>query len=273
MSRKRRRGTSPFSLFAFQDIITATTGIVVLLLLMMTLELLTRSSRAESAVDQELVKQAQQTLDNARARISDLRSQLSAVQQPLNVLASADAEELDRRERRLAREKELLEHSLAELTRTEKRVVAAHQQALAEQFDRKGDFQRLDDLRSEVESIKEKMDGLRRENRLIYNQSPGTSRTAWIIDVGGSRLLVAQAGETPTVHQTMSGSEAMILTEFRKFTDRLSPTSDYLVFLVRPSGIDLFFQLRDEVELNDVTFGFDLIGEEHTVIGAAEQVD
>jgi hypothetical protein len=62
----RRKGNSvPFSLFAFQDIITSVTGIILLITMMMALELVQNMQRAASAPQEQKSSAVEQTLRGA----------------------------------------------------------------------------------------------------------------------------------------------------------------------------------------------------------------
>ena len=55
MARYRRHGAEPFSLFAFQDIVTSVTAIMVLIVLILALEVVMRSRTAGVAEDHRAV--------------------------------------------------------------------------------------------------------------------------------------------------------------------------------------------------------------------------
>ncbi|MCA9014472.1 MAG: hypothetical protein KDA77_03990, partial [Planctomycetaceae bacterium] len=62
----RRKKQNKFSLFAFQDIITSVTGIVIFITLLMSLELIQRHPKPAQADSADLIKQLKQQVVQAQ---------------------------------------------------------------------------------------------------------------------------------------------------------------------------------------------------------------
>ena len=86
MAARRNSNRAAFSLFAFQDIITSVTAIMVLLLLILALELVSRV--ANVGVSEEHRKAAQQL----RASISEIEAELEAKRAQVDAQRSLAAE-------------------------------------------------------------------------------------------------------------------------------------------------------------------------------------
>ena len=70
--RGRRHRNQPFSLFSFQDIITSVTGIVILLTLVLTLDLITRRQSSPAAQSGPSAEDLQTSTARMQERIFSL---------------------------------------------------------------------------------------------------------------------------------------------------------------------------------------------------------
>ena len=94
MSRKRRKSATTFSLFAFQDIITAVTGIVVLITLFLAIELMERSEGTPTSQTQAQSKQTQQSIEQMQQQIAMLEKQIGEKESGLSDLPTTDIQVL-----------------------------------------------------------------------------------------------------------------------------------------------------------------------------------
>ena len=76
MRRRRRPQEEPFSLFSFQDIITSLTGIMIILVLLLVLEVATITDRQVPSPEHQ-----EQDLE-LHQRITELRRQLELLPEP-----------------------------------------------------------------------------------------------------------------------------------------------------------------------------------------------
>src|SRR5688500_3894328 len=92
MTRRRRRSAgSPVSFFSFQDIVTSVTGILILVTLLMTLDLITRARFVANVPgpDADELSALHRDIRDAEARREWLRGEVGRVGQALTSAAAA----------------------------------------------------------------------------------------------------------------------------------------------------------------------------------------
>ena len=265
MSRRRR--ASPFSLFAFQDIITATTGIVILLTLLLTLELLMRGSASAQLVSAQLVRQAEEALAALAEQADQLRQRVAAGQENVSELVAADAQDIDRKIRDLQNQIALAQREVQSLTETATDRRKLEEDVLAQKFDRQEDQQRAAQLAEEIRRIEAEIARMQRDNTLYFNPSPESGLLPWLVEVAGGQVDAARAGQHQQAEHTFQGSDAA--EQFISFARTRSSTGEYFVLLVRPSGAAELDVIREKLDDEGFRYGIDLIGEQQVVIGAA----
>lgn len=98
MSRRGRAREVAISLFSFQDIITSVTAIMILLVLILSLELVSRvPGRQVSAEDRQTAADLHRSLDRLQASISAINRDVSSMKKSANEIAAFDAEETQSR--------------------------------------------------------------------------------------------------------------------------------------------------------------------------------
>jgi len=266
MSRRRR--ASPFSLFAFQDIITATTGIVILLTLLLTLELLMRGATSAQLVSAQLVRQAEEAVAALAEQAAELRQRVEAGHENVSELVAADAQDIERKIRDLQNQIALAQREVQSLSETAAERRKLEEDALAQKFDRQEDQQRATQLAEEIRRIEAEIAQMQRDNTLYFNPPPESGLLAWLVEIAGSQVVAARAGQHSQAEHTFRGDDAA--QQFIRFANTRSSTAEYFVLLVRPSGTAAFDIIREELDDESFRYGIDLIGEQQVVIGATQ---
>ena len=269
MSR-RGRSKSPFSLFSFQDIITSVTGIIILLMLILAVELVQRKTRGGAETRREVYKDVREALATASTELAALQTggkqELAVIEQAAGVVPEQmrlDQSETEQQLARLKREGEELERRQARVRDEEKR-------ALSRSFERGKDREELQQREVELDSTRAKIHALREQNRLIFNQTSGTGKTPWLVDISGQRFVVGklpQQNNADPPRGTVYADSAPLL-RFVRSCDR---QSEYFVLLVRPSGINAFVELLDAMQNMGFELGFDVIGHDSTIFSVGEE--
>lgn len=263
MSR-RDRSQAPFSLFAFQDIITSVTGIVILVTLLLTLELLQRKP-VPPAHSAEIARQVQATLEITEQTAAALRAQLAQGDSAAAEMASVSPTRIERSRHEAIQEIEQLEQELSRLQDQLSTATEARDALAAQQFDRADDVKTLEELRAEIDQTTVELEKLKTSNRVIYNPADPSQR-AWLVDVSSDRLLVALAGE-PSRPRTFTGRLLnSSVRQFIRWAKAETDSSDYFVLLVRPGALEIYRDLQDQLKTEGREFGFDLIAADATVI-------
>jgi hypothetical protein len=264
MTRGRRRG-NPFTLFSFQDIITSVMGIILLAALLLAVELVTRTAtNASTSVVQEAAEEIDSRLQAIRTDVAELQTELTSLREQALAQAAtvtADAEfvasvaqtQLERLEAELAQMTAHVDERKRELAKLDARG-----------FERRRDRQKLEALEAEIRQNDEQLEELRKSNRLFFNPVPGFSKRPWLVDLSAESITVGpmagEEGSSPTVEHIFLSD-----ADFLDFADRLSSESEYFIVLVRPSGVERFHVILDELRSRDFDLGFDVVAEDQTL--------
>ena len=119
MSR-RGGGGNPISLFSFQDIITSVTGIMILVTLMMTLELVQRSANSPALKTQEIVEEVKPATQDVRRRIDDLKRRLEQQSALVSVAAGLNPKNVRERLKDAQRRTDALREEVSKLEAEER---------------------------------------------------------------------------------------------------------------------------------------------------------
>jgi hypothetical protein len=281
MSR-RRRSTAAFSLFSFQDIIPSVTAILILLVLILSLELVTR--RHEAAAVNPAVSRA--SLQAAAATLEALVQRLAAVVPPNEPrpLVRRTPSELER-DVRIVEDQARQAAADAETARAiEGRARALAAAALArlesarevrDDVERmKEEAARVDDQASKlaIDNEKEADQLASKRDQLVHQPSPGAELVfnasedavtqAWIIEVSSEGLTVVRLG---TNQRRSLGIGAGPGSAAAAWLAELNASRDHALILVRPSGVDRVDDIRAGLEEVGIPFGMDFIGEGQVV--------
>ncbi len=260
---RRRRHDPPFSLFAFQDIITSVTGILLLMTLLITLALITRELGNPEIQSVAVAADVSAVLDETRSEISNLQTQFGTGREELAALADISASSV-------RRELHDLDQQIASLViqvdSLEKKVDDTEQKRLrwkTKQSDLSKIRNLLQQMQRQLEQLKEQRKELEQEDRLIYNPQQSSGKHAWLVDVDQQNLLVARVGVSEAPRQFRG------VADFLRWATSRDSNQEYFVLLVRPEGIDTYQRILVTLLESDYDLGVDLIGQDQTVIDPA----
>lgn len=268
MSR-RDRSQQPFSLFAFQDIITSVTGIIVMITLILTLELLQREPDAPAAQTKRLIEQLRPALAAAEKEVAALAAQLAGGQSTLAEAAKLSPSRLEKDRYETVQAVAQLERETAALESQAERLDRQRETQAAEWNARAGDRATLEQLQAELAELKAEREQLERQNRVVYNPTDA-GQTAWLVEVAGDRLTAAQAGASAPPLAFDATVSLLRQRAFFNWAEARAAEGGYFVLLVRPQGIKAFDALREGLRDRRLDFGFDLIGRDVVVIDPAK---
>lgn len=261
----RRVQANPISLFSFQDIITSVTGIMILLTLLMALELSQRSLQSPSVQTAVVTEQLETAVVDSEQEITRLEADLANRDKKLQELAAID-------EQRLLDESVDIEHQISQLAAGSSNLAAQaeaaarrREQAESSSQDRQKDVDTARELMVRAAELQAKLAKLQSTNRVLYNPAPGSSKSAWLVEITDSELRAAPLGQAtpPTVFK---GNASARLTAFQAWARTRDRRGEYFVLLVKPSGIDLFDQLHEALGKLGFDLGFDIVDSTETVI-------
>lgn len=255
MSR-RNRNSSTFSLFAFQDIITSLTGIIILITMILMLDLINRKHNSPEIKTEETINILQQASVEMQQEIEEFREQLA-----LNTdLIRFDPQTLREQVPELTYLNQKLNERLLHLRKEETDTKRRAKEIQDERESRSSDRQTLKILRVELEKSRKDLEKMRKSNRIIFNPTPGDTKSPSLIEIDANRLLTAKVGVTAPPKMFSSA------TAFQSWISGKDPQKEYFVLLVKPSGIDFFEQVRSILTKDGFDIGYDLLTSDQTAV-------
>ena len=269
MSRRGRGGT-PFSLFAFQDIITSVTGIMILVTLILALEVIQKREGSPDNRTRQLtedldaaVKQAaatQATVMATQAEIDRLRTALTETDSNLRETVKVDQTQVSRKLQDLAELNKLLAEELAQSKRQVEESEKASDAINQEKESRESDNQSLEQINATVQKKIEELRKMRAANRVIFNQSSSSAKTPWLVELNADTILAAEMGKKGKP-QTFKSPGA-----FTAWAVKRNRSSEYFVLLIKPTTISHFVAIRERLQQIGFDVGFDLLKADQTAI-------
>jgi hypothetical protein len=304
----RRAGQPTISLFSFQDIVTSVTAILILLVLIMTLELIARKCR-EAAGSTAQVRDNLETAVRELEAVAERLLRLAPPGRPTQPRPTAAALEHDERvlqqqvgwaeERRDEAEQvclaaaDLLAAARLEL-RDAERTAADRAEELAAAADASRDRLRAAERaaaeldgrsarleeeagelhqanarqRSEVAQRQQEVDEMPQTGtELVFRRPANQERQPWLLEVSDAGFAALRLG---TGQVRRLGEAAGPDSEFNGWVAGLAPGSDYVLILVRPSGVRLQDEAQKALQARGIAVGLDFIGEDQPINDAAD---
>lgn len=291
MSRRGRAREAAISLFSFQDIITSVTAIMILLVLILSLELVTRvPGRQVSAADRQTAADLHRSLDRMRDSIAAITRDVSDIRDSAIEIAAFDAEETRSRTAAAKREMEACQSEIRSIAaqiaegRSEQRDA---ERSLARALNRSevpqlSQIEATEKRTHEIEAAnrdeqrrqerdRQRLDAEpRRPSRLVFNASPQDGRTPVLLDVSERGLV----GLDPTHGQVVRLGTLRLGVPggLSRWLAGLESDIRYIVVVLRPSGLESYESVREKVVEAGFDIGLELVGESMQIgLGDSEE--
>lgn len=283
MPTPRKRRQVALSLFAFQDIITSVTAIMILLVLIMTLELVSRtSSRGVAVEDQRVAAELQEQVVALASRVEVLRTEQEVASGAARRAAGMSIADIERRQAEADRAVRLLveenaglaarartarvsqraaEQELVESQSTEAAVLAEHAAAMQA---RAAEIEDANQRERERQQEKQSEADVSSAGSLVFNPDPHNTRVPVLVDVSVRGIEVVDGRRDGPRHYTWQASGPS--PDFARWLSGLDATLQYVVVLLRPSAVEQFDAVRDTVKQAGLSIGLELIGESVSVV-------
>ena len=280
MRDRLRSFDSKITFFAFADIITAVSGMLIFITLLLATDL-GRPTDNRAQADAELERQLNETLaqqaeaDAANRNLQNLLTDANTAPAPDKLqsdISRLRAELADEKSKHagLVEELETSRTNLAErdrvlgITAVRERIAAKGRER--EEITRKESIVRQETaaLEGRIPGIEEKILKYRaREGELwLIPDRTGTTKEPVLAIVSGKELQIARFNQPD---QTEKFSKSGARSGFKSYLGRIRSDKQYVVFLIRPSGIDLFRDLVDVARDNGFEVGFDPLEEDRQI--------
>ena len=265
MSRRRRKSATTFSLFAFQDIITAVTGIVVLITLFLAIELMERSEGTPTSQTQAQSKQTQQSIEQMQQQIAMLEKQIGEKESGLSDLPTTDIRVLksmlNDSTDALGKINEEISRNSKGLDEKEKELKAAKGKS---KDSGKADEQELEELRESIKTLAKKIESIKKGGRRIFKTGDDT-KTTWLVVITQTGFRAAPIGKSTKPKEFSNASQ------FIGWVKRLNGQSNNLYIFIKPKGLLNFESVYDhdptKSSLHDTGVGFG-----YTCIGLSDEI-
>ena len=239
MSRRSRRvREAPMSFFSFQDIISCTTGILVLITLLLTMELATRTYADVPSKQSE--DELRTALNDAQAQRERLAQQVDAAK---TTAASAARGPISPSRLLEAQRKAALRHD---------QVLATEQRLNKLDAEIATTTQKLQEAKTLAQSLsagiaryREQLKETLKESRVVLIGGPATAKEAVLVELALEKVQVG-LGRTPDerhVIQSFQGMQA--IDDFLAWAPARDPAADYFVLFVRPDAAGAFDHVVD----------------------------
>lgn len=278
----RRSAHPSISLFSFQDIVTSVTAILILVVLILTLELISRKfveAAGSAAATTTTIKDSVAELEALVARLQaalpeqdatrQLRAPLPTTERDVRILRDQRARLLGQVEdaRRVRDEsRRLAEAAVEELKRQESLETEMQQQereaeevAIETKRLNESNAEERDRLEALQDELKARPQG---ETELVYRRPRDTSRQSWLLEVSEAGLVALRLG---TGRPEPLGQSGNTHSRFTAWAGRLTTHGDYVLVLIRPSGIEAVEPVLTTLKARGIPHGTDFIGEEQEV--------
>lgn len=245
------------SLFAFQDIITAVSGILIVVVLLLALELV-EQPEAEASSPAHHAQAIEQALSTAEAERDRLKAEIADAAAITREAAGTSANALRDDIAGLQASLKDVEELVIKLTGEAEELAemkAAHE---VQEFDSADVIVELEEVKRQIAQRMVEIDEAQNDDRVVFTLPRGFNRSGWLVVLGERDVTAAPIGveAAPTIYEGASS--------FLNWAE--GQRGAYFLLLIRPQGIDTFEQIEDQFRLQDIAYGFDVIGRDRKVL-------
>ena len=285
MSRRSRSKDVAISLFSFQDIITSVTAIMILLVLILTLELITReATKGMAAEDRRVAQELKRSVADMEDRLEQLRREASLAQAAASDAAGFSAKETAEKQAKAARAAKELQDEIRRLEvqlrdaqssrRTaEGRLTASQTEdpeakaVRAKEVDARAaemEAASREEKRRQKADEKEAREGTATARTLVFNAPPGSTLDPLLVEIATDGLVAVgtDGGSPRRFAWTLLGLPA----SFGEWLSARDKNREYVVLILRPSGVDRYDATREAVVSAGFDVGTELIGEQMSLV-------
>ena len=245
------------SLFSFQDIITATTGILILLALVLALSVIIQG--AESEIESDFADDSQIAFrDNLINEVDRINQILKEMEETASQWVGLSPKEL---QSKINTEQLKAEQLKEDIANYESALIDQQKQFVDSNYEKKtADLQQqIDQQEDEISKAVAKLKNLKTADRIVYNFRSNT-KTPWLVQIADSEIVACKLGSTSKPQEFKSAFE------LNKFASSVNQSDQYFVLFVKPSGIDNYNIINGYLRSENYDLGLELIGENQTVI-------
>jgi hypothetical protein len=285
MSRRSRSKDVAISLFSFQDIITSVTAIMILLVLILTLELVTReATKGMAAEDRRVAQELKRSVAEMESRVQALRQEASAARAAASDAAGFSAKDTAEATARAEREANELRENIAQLevqlrnaqstrrtaegklaaSKTDAAKVTTEQATAIDAHAAEMEAANLAEKDRQRNDSDEVREGTAATQTLVFNAPPGSILAPLLVEISKDGLIAVGGDGASSVR--FPWNLLGLPTGFGEWLKARDKRREYVVLILRPSGVDRYDATRDEVVSAGFDVGTELIGEQMSLV-------
>ena len=265
--RRRESDDTPMSFFSFQDIIACTTGIMVLITLMLTLELIERAVSGEGGEDlaplAAEVAAAEKKRDELRGVVEQTQHDLGeATARP--IVTGGMIETIDRAVKNLKRENDLMAGHVA---RTDDERLK-----LDKAITEVGEVVKV--LKEENGDLAERLEKNKKKTPVTVIGGETGAKRVLCVEVGATECVVAtipKEGENRGFAEEVKRFDGLEYPDphasFLQWVSALSAEQNCFVLLIRPDAVDRWLTVAGELKGQRFDVGWDVWPAEKSLLG------
>jgi hypothetical protein len=257
----RRKKHPVITLFAFQDVIMSVSGVIIVLVLLLSLELIQRPDHNASAAAAQSAVEMRRAIEEADADAAALEQQVREMNARIESSAGLSAAELQRQTNITLADTLQLDAEIAALQARVDSLEETDKQLRAKAFDQQDSRREIESAQRKAAGLKRSLDEERRDNRPLFALPRGFDKTGWIAVLSESEVAVAPLGRAsrPQVFAADGGLLGDSAGEkFLAWTRSQQTANLYVLLVIRPDGISSFQEIADGLESRGIDYGFDL---------------
>lgn len=265
MSRRKRSGATPLSLFAFQDIITCVMGIMLLLTLMMSLQIAVSKSTQASPEMLDIMNRISAEAAQLESAVAVLEAEIGSQTQLLRSGALLDVKVLDESRKRMSSH---IAGTQQELVRLRSMADAASHELTETRMEsdaRSSEIAQAAALAADNERLEREIRELQSGQRVIYNAHDSQSQNCWIVELSDpANIRVASIGNEQSFRAFADVQQVLSWIRSQK------QSGDAFMLLIKPGAAALFDQISESLHREGLAFGFDLLSQDTSVLGQSQ---
>lgn len=257
MARRVRSGGPAFSLFAFQDIITCVMGIMLLLTLILSLQVVVTPSRGLTPQMEVRADSLAAETTSLLAEIAAMEAQLTEQAKLLNSGAIINRELLERTQQAAAVD---LARSSEDINRINMLVENAESTMEGVEAKHKlseDDLKAVPELQSEITQLSKALEEITSGRRRIYNRHDSKAGTCWIVELTSATSISVAAMDRPEETRDFPSVTALL-----EWIEPQAGGDSVLMLLIKPDAAGEFVELNKRLIEIKIPFGFDLLPQE-----------
>jgi len=240
---RRRSSESPVSFFSFQDLMTGTIGVMILIALILVLWLTEVVESVEAYVAREPTQESDE--------LATLRSEVMTLELSF---ARQTMAQLRLRLRTLYEEIEARKEEIAEKTAELRTMVEG-------EYSDESATTESRHLQQQLEQLEATLEERRRSDRLVYIASQSFALQPLLIEMSSGAIRVSGTSDAETVIEFTDEELALRLERALAWLEGFSDEEFYCLLLLKPSGLPLYEQLRAALVEKGFQIGVDLMPE------------